>query len=228
MNYPASRLLVFSKAPHAGAVKTRLITRLGAQGAADLQARLIHRCLETVTGAGLCPVELWCAPSSREPFFEACRERYGIELYNQPPGDLGERMHAALASALGRGEAAVLVGTDIPSLETADLDAALQALRHGKDAVVGPASDGGYYLIGVRHADRRLFESMPWGTPAVFRETSTRLRRLSLEWLRLRERSDVDTPEDFHKLPESIRIPPASGDAARDGRHRAVDNGNKK
>jgi uncharacterized protein len=208
MKYPASRVLVFSRAPRAGEVKTRLIPRLGAQGAADLHARLIHRCLDTVTHAGLCPVELWCAPSSHDRFFKVCRERYATGLYDQVQGDLGERMYAALASALDRAASAVLIGTDIPSLEAADLVAALQALQSGKDAVVGPASDGGYYLIGVRHADRRLFEHMPWGGPAVFRETSTRLQRLGLDWLRLRERSDVDTPEDFHNLPESIRIPP--------------------
>lgn len=217
MNYPASRLLVFARAPRAGEVKTRLIPRLGAQGAADLHARLIHRCLDTVTRAGLCPVELWCAPSSHAPFFESCRARYDIGLYDQVPGDLGERMYAALASALARAESAVLVGTDIPLLEVADLEAALQALQHGKDVVVGPATDGGYYLIGVRHADRRLFTHMPWGGPDVFRETSRRLQRLALDWLRLCERSDIDTPEDFHNLPESIRITLAFGDTATAG-----------
>jgi rSAM/selenodomain-associated transferase 1 len=169
MKYPASRLLVFTRAPLAGQVKTRLIPQLGAQGAADFHARLIHHCLQTVTRAGLCPVELWCAPACHAPFFQACRERHDMELHDQTLGDLGERMHAALSSALGRAESAVLIGTDIPSLEAADLDAALQALQQGRDAVVGPARDGGYYLIGLKHASRRLFDQMPWGTPAVFR-----------------------------------------------------------
>jgi uncharacterized protein len=215
MNHPASRLLVFTRAPRAGEVKTRLIPLLGAQGAADFHARLVHHCLETVTRAGLCPVELWCAPSHHDAFFEACRERYDIELYDQGEGDLGERMHAALASALCRGKAAILIGTDIPSLEVVDLEAAFQALQQGRDAVVGPATDGGYYLIGVKQANRLLFEHMPWETPAVFRETCTRLQRLALDWLCLRECSDVDTPEDFLALPESIRIAAAAGaDAA--------------
>jgi len=217
VNYPASRLLVFARAPRAGEVKTRLIPRLGAQGAAELHARLTLRCLDTVTHAGLCPVEMWCAPSSHDPFFESCRERYHTGLYDQVPGDLGERMYAALVAALGRADSAVLVGTDIPSLEVADLEAALQALQDGKDVVLGPATDGGYYLIGVRRADRRLFTRMPWGGPEVLRETSTRLQRLALDWLRLRERSDVDTPEDFHNLPESIRITLAPGNTAAAG-----------
>jgi rSAM/selenodomain-associated transferase 1 len=217
MKYPASRLLVFTRAPLAGQVKTRLIPQLGAQGAADFHARLIHRCLETVTRAALCPVELWCSPSRGEPFFQACRERHAMELHDQALGDLGERMHAALSSALGRAESAVLIGTDIPSLDAADLDAALQALQQGRDAVVGPARDGGYYLIGLKHANRRLFDQMPWGTPAVFQETATRLRQFGMDWLRLREHGDVDTPEDFRRLPESFRIAAGSGNAASSG-----------
>ena len=97
MNYPFSRLLIFTRAPCAGQVKTRLMPELGAQGAADFHARLIYHCLQTVMRASLCPVELWCAPSCHDPFFQNCRERHGVELYDQAQGDLGERMHAALA-----------------------------------------------------------------------------------------------------------------------------------
>jgi rSAM/selenodomain-associated transferase 1 len=205
MNYPASRLLVFTRAPRAGQVKTRLIPQLGAQGAADFQARLIHRCLHTVTRAGLCPVELWCTPSCHDPFFQNCQERYGVELYDQAQGDLGERMHEALASALAHAESAVLIGTDIPSIGAADVEAGFQALQQGKDAVLGPSRDGGYYLIGLKHANRRVFERIPWGTSMVFRETVSRLLQLGMDWRRLREQADVDTPDDYQRLPEVIR-----------------------
>jgi uncharacterized protein len=228
MIYPASRLLVFTRAPSAGQVKTRLIPLLGAQGAADFHARLIHRCLESVTRAGLCPVELWCAPSRHAPFFQACRERYGVELHDQALGGLGERMHDALASALARAESAVLIGTDIPSIEAADLDAALQALRQGKDAVLGPARDGGYYLIGLKHANRQLFDQMPWGSSTVFQETASRLQQLGMEWLRLREQADVDTPDDYHRLTEAVRLNAGSGEAAPGGQRGAAMNGNTK
>jgi rSAM/selenodomain-associated transferase 1 len=214
MNYPESRLLVFTRTPRAGQVKTRLIPLLGAQGAADFHDRLIHHCLQTVTHAALCPVELWCAPSSNDAFFQACRERYGVDLYDQAQGELGERMHDALASVLARAESAVLIGTDIPSLEAADLDAALQALQQGKDAVLGPARDGGYYLIGMKHANLRLFERVTWGTSTVFQETVSRLRQFDMDWLRLREQADVDTPDDYQRLPEAIRSAANSGDAA--------------
>jgi rSAM/selenodomain-associated transferase 1 len=205
MNYLLSRLLIFTRVPRAGQVKTRLMPQLGAQGAADFHARLIHHCLQMVTRAGLCPVELWCAPSCHDPFFQDCRNRYGVELYDQAPGDLGERMHAALGSALARAESAVLIGTDIPSIEVADIDAAFQALQQGKDAVVGPARDGGYYLVGLKQPNRRLFEGISWGDSTVYQETVNRLQQLDMDWLRLREHLDVDTPEDYLRLPEEIR-----------------------
>jgi len=211
MNHPASRLLVFTRAPRAGQVKTRLIPQLGAQGAAVFHARLIRHCLQTVTRAGLCPVELWCAPSCHDPFFRDCRERYDVELYDQARGELGERMHKALESALARADAAVLIGTDIPSIEAADLDAAFQALQQGKDAVVGPARDGGYYLIGLKQPDRRLFEGINWGTSTVFQETRSRLQQLDMNWLCLREHADVDTPEDYRRLLEALRLDAGSG-----------------
>jgi rSAM/selenodomain-associated transferase 1 len=228
MNYPASRLLVFTRAPRAGQVKTRLIPRLGAEGAADFHASLIHRCLQTVTRAGLCPVELWCAPSCHEPFFRNIRESYAVELYDQPQGGLGERMHAALASALARAESAVLIGTDIPSIGAADLDAAFQALQQGKDAVVGPARDGGYYLIGLKQPNRRLFEWISWGSSTVFRETVSRLERLGMDWQQLREHADVDTPDDYQRLCEAIRLAYNPGHSARNGKPDAPRIGNEK
>jgi rSAM/selenodomain-associated transferase 1 len=218
MNHPVSRLIVFTRAPRPGRVKTRLIAQLGAQGAADFHARLIHRCLQTVTRAGLCPVELWCAPSCHDPFFLDCRERYGVELHEQAQGDLGERMHKALASALARAGSAVLIGTDIPSLGAADLDAAFQALQRGAGAVLGPARDGGYYLIGLKQADRRLFDRIPWGTSTVLQETIIRLRQLDMDWRRLPEHADVDTPDDYLRLPEAVRSDAGSGNSSGGGR----------
>jgi len=217
MNYPDSRLLVFTRAPRAGLVKTRLIAQLGSQGAADFHARLISHCLQMVTHAGLCPVELWCAPSCHEPFFQDCRERYGVMLHEQAQGDLGERMHKALESALERAGAAALIGTDIPSIEAADLDAAFQALQQGKDAVVGPAHDGGYYLIGLKQPNRQLFEGINWGTSTVFQETLARLQQLEMDWMCLREHADVDTPEDYRRLLETIRLDADPGNFTLNG-----------
>jgi rSAM/selenodomain-associated transferase 1 len=217
MIYPAARLLVFTRAPRAGQAKTRLIPRLGEQGAADFHARLIDHCMHTVAGAGLCPVELWCAPSCRDPFFQHYRECYGVELYDQARGDLGMRMHTALDSALTRAGSAVLIGTDIPSIGAADLDAAFQVLLQGADAVLGPARDGGYYLIGLKQAEWRLFEGISWGSSTVLQDTILRLGRLDMVWRCLRELADVDTPEDYQQLPEAIKHASGAATPAQNG-----------
>jgi rSAM/selenodomain-associated transferase 1 len=205
MIYPYSRLIVLARAPLAGQAKTRLIPRLGAEGAAALHARLIEHCLQTVTSAGLSPVELWCSPGRDKPFFRDCGERYGVGLYDQSPGDLGARMHAALASALKRAESAVLIGTDVPSLQASDLDAAFHALHDGADVVLGPARDGGYYLIGMKQADRRVFKGIRWGGSTVYQDTVSRLREHGWRLCGLREQWDVDTPEDYDRIPEAIK-----------------------
>lgn len=197
MKFPAARLLIFSKSPEAGQVKTRLVPLLGAPGAAAYSASLVHHCLDKCTTAGLCPVELWCSPSSATPFFHGCRVRYGIELHEQTGADLGQRMFQALDSALARCDSAVLIGTDCPALRVTDLEDAFTALQQGSGAVIGPARDGGYYLIGLRQAQPRLFSNIAWGTDGVFRETVVRLEQLGLEYTCLPEREDVDTPEDY-------------------------------
>jgi rSAM/selenodomain-associated transferase 1 len=206
MRYPDSRLIVFARAPHAGKAKTRLIPRFGAGGAATLQARLIAHCLRTVTGAGLCPVELWCAPTRDDPFFHDCARRFGVGLHNQEEGDLGARMHAALASTLQRVNSAVLVGTDIPGLAAADVGTAFRALHGSRvDVVLGPTHDGGYYLIGMKQADRGVFEGIVWGGSAVYQDTLARLKRRGRRWQALREHHDVDTPQDYDALPEALK-----------------------
>jgi len=215
MKYPDSRLIVFARAPHAGQAKTRLIPRFGARGAAAFQARLIAHCLRTMTGAGLCPVELWCAPTRDDPFFLDCAKRFGLGLQNQEGGDLGARMHAALASNLKCVDSAVLIGTDIPGLAAADVDAAFRALHAGGvDVVLGPACDGGYYLIGMKQADRGVFEGIAWGGPAVYQDTVARLKRRGWRWQALREHRDLDTPQDYDALPEVLKRTLQSLDSA--------------
>jgi rSAM/selenodomain-associated transferase 1 len=154
MKYPDARLLIMSKAPVPGQVKTRLIPLLGAAPAAGLYAGLVRDCLAMSTAAGLCPVELWCSPSAGHPFFRRCHADFPVRLYSQSPGDLGQRMSRALQSALCRARHVMLIGADCPALTAADLEEALQLLVRGTDAVLGPATDGGYYLIGMNRAPR--------------------------------------------------------------------------
>jgi rSAM/selenodomain-associated transferase 1 len=189
-------IAVLAKAPLPGMAKTRLIPALGADGAAALQARLTERAVATAKAAALGPVTLWCAPDVSHPFFAAMREKFEVTLARQPEGDLGARMHAAVAAASG---STLVIGADCPALTTAYLHEAADALPD-HDAVLIPAEDGGYVLIGLRRPCGALFSGIAWGTPTVMPETRTRLRSLKLSWRELPRLWDVDTPEDFARL----------------------------
>ena len=197
---PDTRLIVFAKAPQPGVVKTRLIPLLGAEGAAALYARLIGHTLATATAADIGAVELCCAPHADDPFFSDCSDRYGVSLASQTGGDLGARMRNALARALRDVRHAILIGTDCPALTVAHLRQAAQAPAGGADAVLVPAEDGGYALIGLSRSDDALFEDIPWGSAQVMAATRERLRRLQWRWRELETLWDVDRPEDYRRL----------------------------
>lgn len=197
-------LLVFARVPRAGHVKTRLVPLLGEHGAARLHARLVEKTLRTARAAGFDRVELHCDPGIGSEFFRKMRKRFGVRLRSQGRGDLGDRMYGALRREPG----ALLIGTDCPALRPADLRAAVRALRTGADAVLSPAEDGGYALIGLRRVSRALFEGVEWGSAKVMTQTRTRLRRLGWRWKELRTVWDIDRPEDVQRLRRSRRLAP--------------------
>lgn len=198
LRFPDAALMIFAKAPVAGAAKTRLAPALGQQGAADLHARLTGRILHTAVSANLAPVELWCSPDCGHPFFRAIADSVGRRV--QHGQDLGERMANAFEAALARHPYAVLVGTDCPVMTADYLSRAFAALAGGADAVIGPAEDGGYMLIGLRRPGKRLFEGMTWSTDRVLAETRERLAASGLNWHELETLWDVDRPEDMKRL----------------------------
>ena len=189
-------ILVFARAPQPGRAKTRLAPRLGAWGAARLQARLTLGALRTAAAAATGPVELHVTPSRTHAFFRCLP----CKVANQKGRDLGERMHAAAAVALRRHRAVIIIGTDCPMLRPADLRRAARWLRGGCDAVLAPAEDGGYALIGLTRAMPEVFRGISWGTPAVLSQTVAKLQAGSGRWRALRTVWDVDRPEDLERL----------------------------
>jgi rSAM/selenodomain-associated transferase 1 len=141
-------VIVFARAPVAGYAKKRLIPVLGADGAADLHRRLVLHTLSTAVSTGI-PVELWCAPDRFHTFFAACTHDYPVTLKNQAGEDLGERMYNAFTDTLSRTPASVIIGCDSPALTPQMITDAFYSLENGNDAVIGPAEDGGYFLIGL-------------------------------------------------------------------------------
>jgi rSAM/selenodomain-associated transferase 1 len=196
MNEPVA-VAVLAKAPIAGFAKTRLIPVLGARGAAVLQERLVERAVETACAAAIGPVTLWTTPDESHPVFQSIGARLGITLARQADGDLGARMLAAITAAK---TCVLLIGSDCPALTLDHLRAAADVLRDRAPAVVIPAEDGGYALIGVRTPDPALFSDMPWGTPLVMNETRRRLRTLGLMWHEPVTLWDVDLPQDLERM----------------------------
>ena len=188
-------IAIMARAPVAGAAKTRLIPRLGAEGAAALHARLVRHALATAVAAKLGPVTLHCTPDRRHPFFAACATEFDVGLRTQPPGGLGERMLAAFWHRSPQ----LLIGTDCPALRPEHLRGAAEVLER-EDAVLLPAEDGGYVLIGLCRPAYELFTGMTWGVDTVMAETRTRLSALGLSWSEPATLWDIDRPDDYDRL----------------------------
>lgn len=197
--HPVAEIAVLAKAPVPGLAKTRLIPRLGADGAASLQGALTEHAVRTALAAGLGPVTLWCMPDEEHPAFARLAHRTGVALRNQRGADLGARMAHAVAEHAARGPV-LLTGTDCPALTVEHLQAAAAALAQGHDAVLFPAEDGGYVLLGVTARHWELFEGIPWGSDRVMATTRERLRALGLRWSEPATLWDLDRPEDLDRL----------------------------
>jgi len=199
-------VIVFARAPVAGAVKTRLIPRIGAEGAARLQRRLIRAALRTA--AAVADVELHA--TRRHGWLRSL----GVPLRLQRGANLGERMHHALRTALRRHRAAVLIGSDAPALQPGDIRKAIRLLRGEVDIVLSPAEDGGYALIGARKVRASVFADTQWGGARVLEQARTNLERAGLRYRCLRPVWDVDRPQDLERL-RSLRSFSASRPRAR-------------
>ena len=192
-----ARIIVFAKAPAAGRVKTRLIPRLGAAGAAELHVRLIGHALRAARDAALGPVEL-CADGWNASL-EAAVAAVGATRSEQGDGDLGARMARAIERGLSRDPNVILIGTDCVALDAAYLRAAAQGLA-AADAVFGPAEDGGYVLVAMRRLWAEAFDRIEWSTERVMAQTRERLLGAGASWSELRTLWDIDRPEDYDRL----------------------------
>lgn len=190
------RLLVFLKAPRPGYAKTRLIPLLGPEGAAEAHRRLCTATLERLSS--LPQGEIWYAPDDAGPEIAGLVPP-GWAMHPQGVGDLGARLCRGLDHAFRTGaRSAVAVGTDCPSIDAGDVREAWRRLAT-HDAVLGPATDGGYWLIGLARPEPRLFTGVEWGTGTVLAQTLGLANECGLRASLLAERSDVDTPEDWRR-----------------------------
>lgn len=188
------RLMIFAKAPETGRAKTRLIPALGAEGAARMHGCFTRDVVErhTKPGRGL---TLWRAGRLDHPIWA----ELGGSQEDQRDGDLGARMHAAFERSFETADRVVVLGTDSPSLPPAFVDQAFAALER-VPVVLGPACDGGYYLLGLREAQAALFREIDWGTGSVLVQTLRQIEALGLCVELLPFWYDVDRPADLELL----------------------------
>jgi len=185
-----------AKHPSPGAVKTRLVPALGADGACALYLAFV---LDLAARLRALPYAVtWAFWPADAPF---CDLLPGARCVPQRGADLGERMAGAIAHAFSEGPAPVLViGADAPHLPAEWIAEAATALGENADVALGPVTDGGYYLIGLRRPAGDLFTGIPWSTPDVLAATRARAAALGLRQHLLPASFDVDGPEDLALL----------------------------
>ena len=198
-HFPDSALIIFCKAPIAGQVKTRLQPAMTAEQAVAAHKQLTLMTLDRAFKHTLCPVILYCAPDYEHDFFQQCAVDYPVLLAKQQGEDLGARIHQAFVETFSSYRHALLMGCDCPSLTAEDLHQALSALHEGRDAVLAPAEDGGYVLVGLNKPQAFLFNQMPWGSNQVMSETRRRANAAKLNWHGLTQQWDVDTIADWER-----------------------------
>ncbi|MEX2224613.1 MAG: TIGR04282 family arsenosugar biosynthesis glycosyltransferase [Candidatus Rokuibacteriota bacterium] len=203
-------LAVMAKAPRVGTVKTRLCPPLRPPEAADLARCFLLDALDRVRWvAGVRPIVAY-APVEARGEFEGLAP--GFALIPQRGRDLGERQLHLVEEILGLGlQAALVIGTDAPTLPRECLDEAVSlVMAPAVDVVLGPTEDGGYYLIGLRTPCPALFEDMPWSTSAVLSRTLDRAQRLGLRVACLPRWFDVDTGADLERLRVELDAAPGA------------------
>ena len=188
-------LIVFAKAPRPGRVKTRLAADLGAQEAARVYRRLGRRVLDAVR-EGPYRTLVYYDPPDAEAEMRDWLGGESLEFRPQTEGDLGERMVRAFEEALRDADRACIMGTDVPALRAALVVQALERLESA-DVVLGPAEDGGYYLMALSRPHPEIFRDVPWSTADVLGATLERTRRAGLRESLLPVLKDVDTAADL-------------------------------
>ena len=192
--FPEALLIQFAKAPLKGQVKTRMQPALSERQSLALHCQLVRGTHQAIHSAALCQSQLWVAGKGGDDFFLSLEP--SPEVKYQQGGDLGERMHLAIAAGLQQWQMVVLIGSDCPGIDSAYLRRALCALKD-VDIVLGPAADGGYVLIAMKVAEPSLFDGVAWSTSRVLGQTREKLSALQLTHFELPVLNDVDRPEDL-------------------------------
>lgn len=192
------KILLFAKAPEAGKVKTRLLPQLSPARAARLYQLLLDKVVTNIAAAKL-PVALWRAGDLDHPCWGRYAKNTMISLYEQNNGDLGQRMKYAALEGLNGFDKVVLIGADCLDIDKKYLELAVNKLD-SNDAVIGPATDGGYVLLALKSVDDEIFSDIAWGSDKVLSQTLAKMDGLNWRYELLPALNDIDRPEDLANL----------------------------
>jgi len=196
---PAGKILVFAREPVAGNVKTRLARTIGDQAAVQFHQEVVTKTVEMAAKSGLAELELHVSGNMEHPFFRSLADQYGMRICLQEGNDLGEKMFYALKQSLDHASYCILIGTDCPVMTADYLKQAFHMLENGLDAVIGPAEDGGYVLIGASRVDISWFKNIDWGSQHVLAQSRQRLTANNARYDELQQLWDVDHIDDLHR-----------------------------
>jgi rSAM/selenodomain-associated transferase 1 len=190
---------VFAKEPRPGLAKTRLISALGARGAAALASAFLADTLALVAALPLARLVVVYDGEDAARRFDPT-----VTVWPQGGGDMGERMERALARALADTPLVILIGSDLPGLPPSVIEDARRFLLDGADVTLGPAADGGFYLIGLRRCPAGLLSGLPWSVAETRQRSEERFAALGLRVARVASWFDVDCPQDIDRLRERV------------------------
>ena len=198
--YPNTKVIVFAKEPLAGQVKTRLLTQLSAERALALHIAMLKWVCGQIRRSQLCPIALYVTSNPQhKAFLSLCNKK---DIYTQSGDDLGAKMANAAEQCLLQPDVdkVLLVGADCPAIDGNYIHQAIAALDAGNQVVIGPASDGGYVLLGLQSVYSELFENINWGSDKVLSQTTAGLAATGRAYHLLPTLWDVDRPEDLSRL----------------------------
>ena len=190
---------MFAREPVEGSVKTRLARSIGDQEALRIYQKMVNTTVGMVARSGLAELELYVSGDIEHPMFQSLADQYGIRISSQTGKNLGERMFHALKQSLDNTSYCILIGTDCPVMTAAYLEQAFCVLGKGLDAVLGPAEDGGYVLIGASMVDISWFTGIDWGSQNVLAQSLQKLAAGKASYEQLQPLWDVDEIEDLHR-----------------------------
>jgi len=198
-------LNIFVKYPEPGFVKTRLAKDIGKDEAVSLYRLFVEAILARTENISFRRI-IFCYPSEkRQEIMDWLMPKIPLEFYSQKGDTLGERLSNAFAHSFKKGARRVItIGTDSPTIDKKVILEAFKELET-KQCVIGPALDGGYYLIGLSSFHKEIFMDIDWSTSSVLKQTQDRLNRLELEFTLLDREIDVDSFKDLLVLKDKLQ-----------------------